>query len=297
MANLIEKHSATQLSPLITFHSKSQTQGSPLFCFPGAGGHFLFCQGLDRYLREPRPIYGMRELSLEQYDSIEAMAAIYVHTIQQVQPHGAYVLAGYSFGALVALEVAQQLCAQAETISQLILIDPSHPPVRFKLLRQWLKHAAPRSWLKLHWALYRLEVHSLRLSALSGFSKLSYIQNKLQLFLRLSFNSSGSSSSTPTTDLAEQKLSAIWQQYELHSPLRDRYVPQQYDQPVCILLSEDHSQDCGQWANWRSIVSSSRYVSVCSSDHQSICEEPSIKEVVSLIESQIESYSSSIPKL
>ncbi len=43
-----------------------------------------------------------------------------------MQATGPFQLAGYSFGACVALEMAMQLEAASETISSLVLLDGSH---------------------------------------------------------------------------------------------------------------------------------------------------------------------------
>jgi thioesterase domain-containing protein len=45
---------------------------------------------------------------------LEDMAAYYVEAIRKVQPHGPYCLVGYSFGGVVALEIAQQLYSAGE---------------------------------------------------------------------------------------------------------------------------------------------------------------------------------------
>jgi thioesterase domain-containing protein len=44
--------------------------------------------------------------------------------MQRVQPSGPYVLGGYSFGGVVALEIAQQLVARGERVALLVLLDP-----------------------------------------------------------------------------------------------------------------------------------------------------------------------------
>ena len=59
--------------------------------------------------------------------SLEELARVQVDGIRSIQPHGPYRLAGYSFGGLVALEMAQQLRRSGETIDLLFLLDPSEP--------------------------------------------------------------------------------------------------------------------------------------------------------------------------
>lgn len=57
--------------------------------------------------------------------SMEELARDHIEQIRSIQPRGPYRLAGYSFGGLVALEVAQQLRQAGERIELLFLLDPS----------------------------------------------------------------------------------------------------------------------------------------------------------------------------
>jgi thioesterase domain-containing protein len=51
------------------------------------------------------------------------MAERYIQEIRRVQPEGPYRIGGYSFGGLVAYEMAQQLAAQGEDTALLALFD------------------------------------------------------------------------------------------------------------------------------------------------------------------------------
>src|SRR5262249_21989450 len=61
---------------------------------------------------------------------IEELAASSLQAIRIIQPEGPYRLGGYSFGGLVAVEMARQLYAEGERIALLALIDtfgPNYP--------------------------------------------------------------------------------------------------------------------------------------------------------------------------
>jgi thioesterase domain-containing protein len=60
-------------------------------------------------------------------ESIEAMASLYIEGIRKHQPEGPYRIAGFSFGAIIGLEIAQQLLAQGEVVEMLFLLDPYLP--------------------------------------------------------------------------------------------------------------------------------------------------------------------------
>jgi amino acid adenylation domain-containing protein len=111
--------------------------GEPLFWVHPIGGNVLCYQALARPLGARRPVYGLQApgLSGEQppLTRVEDMAAQYIAAIRGVQPNGPYLLAGWSFGGLVAFEIAQQLRRQGQPVAFLGLLDsqpPAHSPPR-----------------------------------------------------------------------------------------------------------------------------------------------------------------------
>ena len=55
------------------------------------------------------------------------MAARYIEAIREVQPEGPYHLGGWSFGGVVAFEMARQLREQGQEVATLALIDSLAP--------------------------------------------------------------------------------------------------------------------------------------------------------------------------
>jgi amino acid adenylation domain-containing protein len=120
---------AQRKSPLIPIQPKGSR--SPLYCVhPGPGSPFCFVD-LAYYLGQDQPFYGFQSQGVDGQDlplkTIEEMAALYLEAIKAVQPQGPYLLGGYSFGSLVAFEMAQQLFRQGEQVSALIIIDGDPP--------------------------------------------------------------------------------------------------------------------------------------------------------------------------
>lgn len=99
----------------------------PLFCLPGQTGSVLIFRGLAQHLGSDHPVYGLQPQGL--YDRqlpltrVEDMAANFIRQIQGVQPKGPYFFVGYCMGGTVALEMAQQLHQQGETVGLLALVD------------------------------------------------------------------------------------------------------------------------------------------------------------------------------
>ncbi|UJP40454.1 beta-ketoacyl synthase N-terminal-like domain-containing protein [Cellulomonas palmilytica] len=59
--------------------------------------------------------------------SLRALAATYLQAIRAAQPHGPYLIGGYSFGGNLAAEMALQLEQAGEEVEHLVMVD-SHPP-------------------------------------------------------------------------------------------------------------------------------------------------------------------------
>jgi thioesterase domain-containing protein len=106
---------------------------APLFLVHGIGGEVVSFSHLARFLDLGPSVYGFQQrLAGRGADqnpaSLEEMAASYIEELLAVQPPGKPILlGGYSFGAIVALEMAQQLNAKGYPVGLLAVIDESIP--------------------------------------------------------------------------------------------------------------------------------------------------------------------------
>ncbi|GAB3489785.1 non-ribosomal peptide synthetase [Amycolatopsis cihanbeyliensis] len=100
--------------------------GGPLFLVHPGEGLALPYHGLGSLLPEWRvhalsnPRFGQRE---HRFGSLAEMAARYVEWARTLQPEGPYRLGGWSFGGVVALEMARQMHAHGDTVADVLLID------------------------------------------------------------------------------------------------------------------------------------------------------------------------------
>src|SRR5262249_11208288 len=87
------------------------------------------------------PVIGIQARGLAgeklPYASVEAMASEYLKEVKARQPHGPYYLCGYSFGGLVAFEMAQQLRELGDEVGLVGLFDTMMSPLRWPL-HSWL---------------------------------------------------------------------------------------------------------------------------------------------------------------
>ena len=99
----------------------------PLFCVSGVGGLALMFLPLSLRLGPDQPLYVFENQGLENRGlpdfTITSAARRAVRAIRSVQPSGPYLLAGHSWGGLVAYEIARQLTAAGDEVAFLGLID------------------------------------------------------------------------------------------------------------------------------------------------------------------------------
>ncbi|MBW4498234.1 MAG: amino acid adenylation domain-containing protein [Scytonema hyalinum WJT4-NPBG1] len=110
-----------------------QPNGSkpPLFFMHPMGGEILCYRPIAMHLGQDQPLYGLQPRGLDGKQPlltrVEDMAALYIQEMQIIQPNGPYYIGGYSFGGIVALEIAQQLHRQGEKVGFLAMIDTCLP--------------------------------------------------------------------------------------------------------------------------------------------------------------------------
>jgi amino acid adenylation domain-containing protein len=99
----------------------------PLFMIHGAGLNILNFKNVISHFDEDQPVYGIQGIGPNGYDnwfeSIEEMAARYIESIIKINPNGPYALAGFSFGGVVAFEMARQLKELGKKVSIVALLD------------------------------------------------------------------------------------------------------------------------------------------------------------------------------
>ncbi|MFN3876243.1 MAG: thioesterase domain-containing protein, partial [Flavobacteriales bacterium] len=107
---------------------------APIICVHGdeASHH------LPKHLGATRPFYAFfhqgEDGSRIEHDSVEAIAARFIHELKQARPHGPYLLTGYSFGGIVAFEMARQLAAAGEEVPLLAVIDSYSPTLHARAI-------------------------------------------------------------------------------------------------------------------------------------------------------------------
>jgi thioesterase domain-containing protein len=119
---------ATAHSHMVPFRTSGV--GPPLFCFPGSGGNVYVFREMVAALPESQPIYAidMEWLCEAKQDfTVEQLAVFYLDVVRKVQKSGPYYFCGYSFGGLVAYEMALRLTNEGDSADLVALLDAPNP--------------------------------------------------------------------------------------------------------------------------------------------------------------------------
>jgi acetoacetyl-CoA synthetase len=140
LAAFLEQSTVPRFDPFVQI--KEGSEQPPVFIAHGLSGQVQLFRLAER-ICTGHAIYGIQARGIdgqeEPLDRVEDMARLYIDSLCKHQPRGPYILIGYSFGGLVALEMAQLLLAQKKTVGLLVLLDTyPHPRYLSRDLRRRL---------------------------------------------------------------------------------------------------------------------------------------------------------------
>lgn len=238
----------------------------PLFFVHDATGNVGSYHPLVQHLDRQQPIYGLQSRGLDGRETthtrVEEMAIAYIEEMRSVQPTGPYFLCGYSFGGLVAYEMASQLERQGEEVALLTLIDT------FCLRQAWFTRVKSIKWLKGKVKRkLRLSLYKLRQKALTAM---------------------GSPLAASTTASPEAVLTTI---RAINDQLITTYEPPTYDRPVTLLRANQlpetkdfEVKKMDDSLGWSSLVTGDLTIYPIPCDHFNMLKEPHVREVAVQLE-------------
>ncbi len=157
--------------------------GEGYFTYKNLAESFKLTHQVNAYGLSDPGIYDERYLP----DSMSHAIKRYISAIKSIQPHGPYKLLGFSFGATLALHVANCLIENGESVREIQIVDAFSPLLLKKLPREAHKElleALLNFIIKtLTNRFYNEELHTVRLSEHESSSS---IEEQLGIFLKLS---------------------------------------------------------------------------------------------------------------
>jgi acyl transferase domain-containing protein len=133
----------------------------PFFLVAGMFGNVMNLRHLAGLVGEERPFHGIQARGLlgneSPHETFEETASDYLAEVRAVQPHGPYLLGGFSGGGITAWEMARQLRLQGEEVPLVVLLDtplPQDEPLnwREKLMIHQQNFAREGANYVVHWA-------------------------------------------------------------------------------------------------------------------------------------------------
>jgi thioesterase domain-containing protein len=287
----------SSLVPIRTHGSKQ-----PFFCVHGAGGHVLFIASLVRYLDHDRPIYAFQAKGIqadqEPLTYVEEMADLYLQAMKQVQPHGPYLLGGYSMGGSVAFEMAQRLAEQGEQVEALVIIDTPAQNPRFKYLwdlTSWWAALVNMNQAERNEAFLCVRNYIFRMRyflRMGLFEKAAYIFDRgsavgAKITSLLSQAIAGGDASVDSdvvqfedVDIDRDRIQRLFAVNETAFRL---YIPRKYQADMILFQSSEGYQDVDKDYShipnlgWNSVIEGKIVSQVIPGDHNEIIREPKVR--------------------
>ncbi|MBW4576031.1 MAG: amino acid adenylation domain-containing protein [Aphanothece sp. CMT-3BRIN-NPC111] len=254
-------------SPLVAI----QPHGSnpPFFCVHPIFGVVFPYYELAYHLGTDQPFYGLQPKGLDgespPLTRIEDMAAHYIEALRVVQPKGPYFLGGWSFGGLVAFEMAQQLQRAGHQVALLALLDTQAPvsanqPSFGDGLKFLLSTVRRDIWPFLVDYFYlAIAPKQHQSDTRSSHTLHERLQNILQqLRTNLSWNSIVGQAvianlmpqETRLRMLNELTISSMLRVFHAHSQATLSYVPQVYKNRITLFTTSEQSGKAHQHPSW-----------------------------------------------
>lgn len=249
---------------------EEKKDGPPLFCIHGADGSVMFYKPFADRLETAFSVHAieapmLRKPGSEPRGSIEKVAQQYLDDVRMVQPVGPYHFAGYSYGALVAWEMARLALEQGDDVNGVMIYDMYNPAaVRryafFERLRAiWQKTGQDSRGLK------RIVKFGIRMSQLAGW------------LVRHATVKLWAKAGTGTEEFKSHVEARI-----KHDAQIEYYKPQPLNIPVSLIETSDPGDkyDFGEHQGWVGIVPDDVEISTVSGNHLQIFQEPDLSVIV-----------------
>jgi thioesterase domain-containing protein len=204
----------------------------------------------------------------DDWPTVEEIAAGCIQTMRTVQPDGPYCVGGYSFGGVIAFEIARQLETAGETISLLALLEPD----------------PPRPFLTQGFAfnLSRLIFHGRKIAKFSFKKQMSYLSERIRR--KMSFISPPGEAGNSDADLATYMLRT--------ETIHERYHALPFSGQAILFLAKDTlwrvSPEKDPRLLWNNLTGEELEIHELPGDHTSVIREPNVREMAQHLEAYLE---------
>jgi len=251
---------------------------TPMYIIHGEGLNVLYFNTLAINMDKEQPVYGLQAKGLEgdePLDVMEEIATNYVNEIIAQNPSGPYLLAGYSFGGYIAIEMRKQMVAKGKEV-KLIIFDTDAEKSKYKnwlyLLPRKIKKYLPKliSFLK-------SVVHHPITVLKSEFKNLSQ-----KIFFK-PYSKSDSKKFYQQMKKIKDKLRVALHNYSIE-PFDDKVYL--YKAKICT-----HYVDDVEFLGWNKYAKKGVEIYEIPGDHLSMLIPPNVEEFALILQRGIDQYS------
>ncbi len=290
LAEALRQTPANFLSSLVAI--RAQGSQPPLFLIHGAGGDVLWgYANLVPYLGTEQPVYGVKSRalnSMEEFGSIEDMAAYYLEQLREVQKAGPYYVGGYCFGGNVAYEMARQLHAAGEEVALVALLDSAPSNAGYEQMKWWvpdfsLKFAVNFSYwlddffkakLEDRWEFVRRKARSWRRKLVHRLRHPGGGEEQVDL-----------EGIIDVTKFPEHEL-RLWQ---IHLNLLSKHVSRPYEGRVTLFRTRGQPVFCSLEDDfgWGKLVKGGVEIKLVPGSHESVFMEPAVRSLAGQLKASL----------
>jgi amino acid adenylation domain-containing protein len=259
----------------------------PIFCMYGIDGDIYHYLELAKALGDDQPVLGIRSLALTDIDklpeSMEEAGARALRWLRETHPHQPPALIGFSWGGILAFEVARQWIESEGTEPFVVMVGAPAPRRHADALHR-LGHLV--RWLP-SWSMAKLRER--RLSTLTGMGR--------RLMRFISKDPAEVQSEIPEADWASTPIArhfialedryqpAVEKPFEVHLFRESRSKRRTFPHPLDSSFTE-HLPDSG-WSRWAGRPARVHWIDT---DHESILRAPAVGELAGRLRKLLERH-------
>lgn len=282
LAAILREGSWSRFSRLVPLHPG---EGRPLFVVHSANGTVTQLWALGRAMKCHRPVLALHARGIDPseyvHERVEDMAAEYVGIIRAEQPDGPYLLAGFSFGGLVAFEIARQMNRLGQEVEFVGMVDTG---IDLRFLPVWLQL---RDRLKRPTQIVR------RVMRPPGGRRFSYVSDKLAARMDDYRRRAGRAPKRPDlvssiVDEASLPVHLRRTRQGIHRAGRN-YRPGLYSGKLTYFLADD-SGNRASLQMWRRLAAGGVDVHVTPGDHAHVILEPNVGVLAGLLDACLATF-------
>ena len=290
LATLLEHSTIEKLSLCLTDDSKPVTANSlvpiqpngskvPLYIVHGDGLNVLVFNDLAINMDKEQPVYGLEARGLkgtdEPSDVMEEIASHYIAEIIAQNPTGPYLLAGYSFGGYIAMEMHKQMVAIGMEVKMLIMFDTDAEKSDYKSWYYLLPKKVKRHFPKLMSFLKSLLRHPI-----TTFRDRSRVIS--QNILMKSLSKRDTKSFYEQIKKINDKYLVAFKNYSME-PIDDKI--HLFKAQICT-----HYVDDTEFLGWKKYATKGVDLYEVPGDHLSMLVSPNVEEFAAILQRGIDQY-------